>query len=302
MARGDPRARNVRLEALPGCSRVAIAIDPPADPSALRRSGSAIRCDAVRRPAGRAAARAKPSRCAAAAAHADRPRLWSRDPRVRAAAARLRPAAGSRATARGDRVDAVGDAWRSRVARRPVYHARKPDGDCAAGADAPSPWRSRRGRGAVSSAGGRGVSRPRRRDRLSAGGWRRHRRRRRRATRTVAPRPRAVPDPAPPVSTTVTLSPPRRLQLLALANAHRFAIVEEDYDHEFHFEGRPVLPLASLDTAGVVAYAGTFSKVLAPGCASATSPRRARSWPRPPRIACTWTCRETACSSTRWRR
>jgi GntR family transcriptional regulator / MocR family aminotransferase len=65
--------------------------------------------------------------------------------------------------------------------------------------------------------------------------------------------------------TTVTLSAPRRLQLLALAKAHRFAIVEEDYDHEFHFEGRPVLPLASLDTAGVVAYAGTFSKVLAPG-------------------------------------
>ena len=65
--------------------------------------------------------------------------------------------------------------------------------------------------------------------------------------------------------TTVTLSPPRRLRLLALAKAHRFAIVEEDYDHEFHFDGRPVLPLASLDTAGVVAYAGTFSKVLAPG-------------------------------------
>jgi GntR family transcriptional regulator/MocR family aminotransferase len=65
--------------------------------------------------------------------------------------------------------------------------------------------------------------------------------------------------------TTVTLSAPRRLQLLALAKAHRFAIVEEDYDHEFHFEGRPVLPLASLDTAAVVAYVGTFSKVLAPG-------------------------------------
>jgi GntR family transcriptional regulator/MocR family aminotransferase len=65
--------------------------------------------------------------------------------------------------------------------------------------------------------------------------------------------------------TTVTLSAPRRLQLLALARAHRLAIIEEDYDHEFHFDGRPVLPLASLDTAGVVAYTGTFSKVLAPG-------------------------------------
>ena len=65
--------------------------------------------------------------------------------------------------------------------------------------------------------------------------------------------------------TTVTLSAARRLQLLELARTRRFAIVEEDYDHEFHYEGRPVLPLASLDRDGVVAYVGTFSKVLAPG-------------------------------------
>ena len=65
--------------------------------------------------------------------------------------------------------------------------------------------------------------------------------------------------------TTVTLSAPRRLRLLELARANRFAIIEEDYDHEFHYDGRPVLPLASLDRDGVVAYVGTFSKVLAPG-------------------------------------
>jgi GntR family transcriptional regulator/MocR family aminotransferase len=65
--------------------------------------------------------------------------------------------------------------------------------------------------------------------------------------------------------TTVTLTAPRRLRLLELARAKRFAIIEEDYDHEFHYEGRPVLPLASLDRNGVVAYVGTFSKVLAPG-------------------------------------
>jgi GntR family transcriptional regulator/MocR family aminotransferase len=63
----------------------------------------------------------------------------------------------------------------------------------------------------------------------------------------------------------VTLSASRRLRLLELARSHRFAIIEEDYDHEFHYDGRPVLPLASADRWGVVAYVGTFSKVLAPG-------------------------------------
>jgi GntR family transcriptional regulator/MocR family aminotransferase len=65
--------------------------------------------------------------------------------------------------------------------------------------------------------------------------------------------------------TTVTLSAGRRLRLLELARVHRFAIIEDDYDHDFHYDGRPVLPLASADPAGVVAYIGTLSKVLAPG-------------------------------------
>ena len=64
--------------------------------------------------------------------------------------------------------------------------------------------------------------------------------------------------------TTVTLSAARRLRLLELARKKRFVIIEEDYDHEFHYDGAPILPLASADTFGVVAYVGTFSKVLAP--------------------------------------
>jgi GntR family transcriptional regulator/MocR family aminotransferase len=64
--------------------------------------------------------------------------------------------------------------------------------------------------------------------------------------------------------TTVTLAAGRRIRLLDLARTHRFAIIEDDYDHEFHYDGRPVLPLASADPAGVVAYIGTLSKVLAP--------------------------------------
>src|SRR5687768_6404906 len=54
--------------------------------------------------------------------------------------------------------------------------------------------------------------------------------------------------------TTVTLTAGRRIALLELAKRERFAIIEDDFDHEFHYEGRPVLPLASVDRAGVVVY------------------------------------------------
>jgi GntR family transcriptional regulator / MocR family aminotransferase len=64
--------------------------------------------------------------------------------------------------------------------------------------------------------------------------------------------------------TTVTLKAARRLALLAFARARRIAIIEDDYDHEFHYDGRPVLPLASADHAGLVVYIGTLSKILAP--------------------------------------
>lgn len=65
--------------------------------------------------------------------------------------------------------------------------------------------------------------------------------------------------------TTVTLPPGRRVSLLEIARRERFAILEDDYDHELHYEGRPVLPLASADTHGCVVYVGTLAKVLAPG-------------------------------------
>ena len=64
--------------------------------------------------------------------------------------------------------------------------------------------------------------------------------------------------------TTVTLTAPRRLELLQLARRHGFVVIEDDYDHEHHYEGRAVLPLASVDAA-VVVYVGTLSKILAPG-------------------------------------
>lgn len=65
--------------------------------------------------------------------------------------------------------------------------------------------------------------------------------------------------------TTATLPAGRRLALLRLAAAQRIAVVEDDYDCEFHYDGRPVVPLAASDAAGVVVYVGSLSKVLAPG-------------------------------------
>lgn len=65
--------------------------------------------------------------------------------------------------------------------------------------------------------------------------------------------------------TTVSLSPARRIRLLELAARRGFAIIEDDYDNEFHYETRPIQPLAAADRAGVVLYVGTLSKVLAPG-------------------------------------
>ncbi len=65
--------------------------------------------------------------------------------------------------------------------------------------------------------------------------------------------------------TTCTLSAARRLALLELAAREQLVIIEDDYDHEFHFDAKPVLPLKTLDTRGLVLHIGTLSKVLAPG-------------------------------------
>ncbi|WP_262965710.1 MocR-like pyridoxine biosynthesis transcription factor PdxR [Methylobacter psychrophilus] len=65
--------------------------------------------------------------------------------------------------------------------------------------------------------------------------------------------------------TTVMMTAERRLKLLMLAEQYDFSIVEDDYDHEFHFLHHPVFPLASTDRAERVIYVGSLSKVLAPG-------------------------------------
>ena len=64
--------------------------------------------------------------------------------------------------------------------------------------------------------------------------------------------------------TTVTLSLKRRLELIKLSNEYGFTIIEDDYDNEFHFGYRPVLPLSSSAELKNYIYLGTMSKVVAP--------------------------------------
>jgi GntR family transcriptional regulator/MocR family aminotransferase len=82
---------------------------------------------------------------------------------------------------------------------------------------------------------------------------------------TSAPKARlAVTTPAHQSPLGVTLSLPRRLQLLAWARLQKAWIVEDDYDGEFHYGGRPLPALKSLDRSDRVIYAGSFSKTLLP--------------------------------------
>jgi GntR family transcriptional regulator/MocR family aminotransferase len=56
----------------------------------------------------------------------------------------------------------------------------------------------------------------------------------------------------------------RRIALLRWATANGCYILEDDYDSEFHYEGRPLASMQGLDVGGLVVYAGTFNKVLFP--------------------------------------
>lgn len=66
--------------------------------------------------------------------------------------------------------------------------------------------------------------------------------------------------------TTVTLGAARRLRLLDVARRFRLTVIEDDYDHEYRFDGRPVLPLAArAEPEASVIYLGSLSKLIAPG-------------------------------------
>jgi GntR family transcriptional regulator / MocR family aminotransferase len=63
----------------------------------------------------------------------------------------------------------------------------------------------------------------------------------------------------------MSMSPSRRTALLAWARDNCGAVIEDDYDSEFRFGGRPIEPLHTLDCDGRVIYVGSFSKTMFPG-------------------------------------
>lgn len=64
--------------------------------------------------------------------------------------------------------------------------------------------------------------------------------------------------------TGAVLSLPRRLALLAWAQRQGALILEDDYDSEYRYGGRPIPALQGLGSGQSVLYLGTFSKVLFP--------------------------------------
>jgi GntR family transcriptional regulator/MocR family aminotransferase len=64
--------------------------------------------------------------------------------------------------------------------------------------------------------------------------------------------------------TTVALRADRRIRLLRLAEQYGFIVFEDDYDFDFHYLSKPLLPLAGADPAGMVLYCGSFTKAISP--------------------------------------
>ncbi len=83
------------------------------------------------------------------------------------------------------------------------------------------------------------------------------------AGRQAAPNARlAVVTPSRqfPLGMTMTLA--RRLALLDWASEAGGFVIEDDYDSEFRYAGRPIAPLAGLGEGGRVLYLGSFTKVM----------------------------------------
>jgi len=80
-----------------------------------------------------------------------------------------------------------------------------------------------------------------------------------------APEPRLIcisPSHQYPLGVTMSLG--RRLALLDAARKVGSFVLEDDYDSEYRYAGRPLAALQGLDQGGHVIYLGTFSKVMFP--------------------------------------
>jgi GntR family transcriptional regulator / MocR family aminotransferase len=83
--------------------------------------------------------------------------------------------------------------------------------------------------------------------------------------RQLCPKARlAIVTPSHQFPTGVIMSLRQRLALLEWAREAHAWIIEDDYDSEYRFSGRPLEALQGLDNGRRVIYIGTFSKVLFP--------------------------------------
>jgi len=65
--------------------------------------------------------------------------------------------------------------------------------------------------------------------------------------------------------TTTTLPVAQRMQVYRLAQQYNVPIIEDDYDHEFHYDSQPLAPMAANDPSRLVIYLSSFSKIMFPG-------------------------------------
>src|SRR5207253_1939607 len=103
-----------------------------------------------------------------------------------------------------------------------------------------------------------------------------------------------VVTPSHQSPTGAVLSRRRRMALLDFARTRNAVVVEDDYDGEFRFGGRPLDALQTLDRDGRVCYVGTFSKSLFPALRKGFVV--APAWARAP-LAAVKQCADSHCDA-----
>ncbi len=81
----------------------------------------------------------------------------------------------------------------------------------------------------------------------------------------ASPAPMAFVSPSRQYPTGAILSIQKRMELLRWATERGGLVIEDDYDSEYRYKGKPIPSLQSIDRQGRVVYIGSFSKILSPG-------------------------------------